>query len=365
LLAIEDYEGAALLQNESEPRWLNTDSVRGSTPVLDAVLPVVKVSTNATLEDAIQKHYDAELSSLLAGHDYDGAAALKRDMESGRLSTTIISAATSKQSKVAVDVLEYSAELASLLENDDYEGAAALKKAYEARCIASNLVAPQATTESAYAILQGDIEKQYESELGLLLARADYNGAAALKSEKDQGRLGIPVSSLVASKSPTHELSSRLHHVETFSEAALVDAEDAKMRDMLLAEDYVGAAALKREKEARCISNRFMAQQAVTVSTNVISQNAIAEHYEAALSSLLAGRDYDGAAALKRDMESGRLGIALISAATSKRDMDAEDGLLYISKLASLLEKGDYEGAAALKKLTRLAVLLPVLRLDD
>jgi hypothetical protein len=122
---------------------------------------------------------------------------------------------------------------------------------------------------------------------------------------------------------------------------------------MLLAEDYVGAAVLKREKEARCISNRIVAQQAATVSTNVISQKAIEEHYEAALSLLLAERDYDGAAALKRDMESGRLGTALINAATSKRDKDAEDGLLYHSKLDLLLEKGDYEGAAALKKKKR------------
>jgi hypothetical protein len=214
-------------------------------------------------------------------------------------------------------------------------------------------VASHALTESAYGILQGDIEKQYESELGLLLARADYNGAASLKSEKDQGRFGIAVPSLVTTKLPTPDVSSTLNYVQPSSEAALVDAEDAKMRDMLLAEDYVGAAVLKREKEARCISNRIVAQQAATVSTNVISQKAIEEHYEAALSLLLAERDYDGAAALKRDMESGRLGTALINAATSKRDKDAEDGLLYQSKLDLLLEKGDYEGAAALKKKKR------------
>jgi hypothetical protein len=52
-------------------------------------------------------------------------------------------------------------------------------------------------------------------------------------------------------------------------------------------------------------------------------------------------------------MESGRLGTALINAATSKRDKDAEDGLLYQSKLDLLLEMGDYEGAAALKKKKR------------
>jgi len=187
----------------------------------------------------VQVQYDVNLKALLLSGDYEGAAALKR------------------VNKAAVDLLEYSAQLALLLKNDDYEGAAALKKANEARCIDSKLVASHALSESAYGIQQGDIEKRYELELGLLLARADYNGAASLKSEKDQGRFGIAVPSLVTSKSPTHELSSRLHHVEPFSEAALVDAEDAKMRDMLLAEDYVGAAALKRERSSLYIQQNY------------------------------------------------------------------------------------------------------------
>ena len=54
------------------------------------------VSANAALQDAMAKHYEAELSSLLARRDYDGAAALKRDKESGRLGTAVICAATSK-----------------------------------------------------------------------------------------------------------------------------------------------------------------------------------------------------------------------------------------------------------------------------
>jgi hypothetical protein len=229
-------------------------------------------SANATLQDAIAKHYEAELSSLLARCDYDGAAALKRDKESGRLGTAVICAATSKPTtdvltsrlheevmrkaalKDAEDEMEYIAKLASLLESEDYEGAAALQKENEARCIASRVQAHQAMTESANATLQDEIAKHYESELMSLLARFDYDGAAALKRDKESGRLGTAVSSAVPSKPTTDEPTSSLHHEEALRKAALKDAEDekyyrAKLASLLASEDFNGASAWKKNRE--------------------------------------------------------------------------------------------------------------------
>jgi hypothetical protein len=102
--------------------------------------------------------------------------------------------------------------------------------------------------ESAYTVQQDEIAKQYETELMSLLARADYNGAAALKRDKDQGRLGNALFGIEAPRSTTHE--------ETLRKAVVKDAEDekiyrAKLASLLADEDFNGAAALKKNKESQ------------------------------------------------------------------------------------------------------------------
>jgi hypothetical protein len=114
-------------------------------------------------------------------------------------------------------------------------------------------------TESANATLQDEIAKHYESELMSLLARFDYDGAAALKRDKESGRLGTAVSSAVPSKPTTDEPTSSLHHEEALRKAALKDAEDekyyrAKLASLLASEDFNGASAWKKNRESQRLS---------------------------------------------------------------------------------------------------------------
>ncbi len=127
--------------------------------------------------DGDEDQYGAKLMALLASNDYDGASILKEERLARRVAISqqaaqapaMLEATLDATLKVATPEVEmyeaqYAARLTVLLANEDYDGAAALKRNLHARRMASSRQAQFVQKEAAAAALLLPIETHYSTE---------------------------------------------------------------------------------------------------------------------------------------------------------------------------------------------------------